>query len=184
MSLLEVLLALSIFLFALIGVGRLISLGADHALEVQKQARATVLCQSKMDEVAAGVVPLSPQTDMPFDEDSKYTWSLDCTQGNVAGLWNVTIKVSRQAADGSKTDTSLSQMVLDPAIRGNAGDIANIVANAASQSSSSTDSSGSSTTQPAAATPATATPALSTPAAAPAKTTGTAPGSGSKAGGP
>jgi general secretion pathway protein I len=122
MSLLEVLVALAIFLSALIVLGRLVILGGERARDVQGLAQATQLCQSKMAEVVAGVVPLNSQSGTPFDEDPAWTWSLDCSQGDIANLWDVTVTVTRQRADGSKIESTLTQKVLDPSMRGHAAD--------------------------------------------------------------
>src|SRR5258708_7570128 len=62
LTLLEVLVALGIFLMAFATIGRLITISADRALDVQQLAQASQLCQAKLAEVAAGVVPLSGQT--------------------------------------------------------------------------------------------------------------------------
>src|SRR5437870_288141 len=100
-SLLEVLIALAIFLLAVIGIGQLITLAGDRAVDVQQQAQAIQLCQSKLAEVVAGVVPVHPpQSNTPFEEDPSWEWALDSEQGSVAGLWNVTVRVSRQRPGG------------------------------------------------------------------------------------
>jgi general secretion pathway protein I len=133
-SLLEVLIALAIFLLALIGISQLVTLGTDRAQDVRRQAQAIQLCQAKMAEVAAGAVAVSSsQSNTPFDEDPTWEWSMDSEQGSVAGLWTVTIRVSRPRPDGSRIETSLCQMILDPSLRGAA-------TTAASSSSSSTGS--------------------------------------------
>jgi prepilin-type N-terminal cleavage/methylation domain-containing protein len=134
LSLLEVLVALAIFLFSLIVLGRLVVMGSDTALDVQYQSQAAQLCQSKMAEVVSGVVPLNSQNEVPFDEDPDWTWSLECEQNSIAGLWNVTVHVVRQRPDGGRNECSLSQMMLDPSVRGSALDTV------PSSSSSSTDS--------------------------------------------
>lgn len=120
LSLLEVLVALAILLFTLVAIGRLITTGGDRALEVQQLARATQLAQSKLAEVMAGVVPLTSASDT-FPEDPDWHWSLDCQTGAANGLWTVTVRVGRDRPDGSRFETSLSQMVLDPAVRGAPG---------------------------------------------------------------
>ena len=124
MSLLEVLVALAILLSALIVLGRLIILGSERARDVEGLAQATQLCQSKMAEVVAGAVPLNSQSGTPFDEDPDWTWSLDCNQGDIPNLWDVTVTVNRERKDGSKLECTLSQKVLDPSLRGNAMDAA------------------------------------------------------------
>jgi general secretion pathway protein I len=146
MTLLEVLVALGIFLMALVAIIRLVTFGGDQALEVQQQSQAAQLCQSKMAEVIAGVVPLTGQSDVPFDEDSSWLWSLDATQGDIAGLWILTVRVSRQRSDGSRIECSLDRMLLDPSLRGSTVDAETIAANntTSNSSNSSQGSSGSS----------------------------------------
>jgi prepilin-type N-terminal cleavage/methylation domain-containing protein len=136
LSLLEVLVAMAIFLFALVGIGRLITFGTDRAMDAEQQSRAAQLCLSKMAEVNAGVVSLSSQADVPFDEDPDWTWTLDAEQGNITGLWTVTVTVSRQRNGLPPMQSSLHQMILDPSLRGSATDV--------SAASSATDTSGAS----------------------------------------
>jgi general secretion pathway protein I len=119
MSLLEVLVALTIFLFALVAIGRLVVLGTDQALEVEYQSEAVQIAQSRIVEVTIGAIALASQSDVAVD-DTPWFWSLDCEQNDsVANLWNVTVRVSRKRPDGSMGDyCALSQMILDPAQRG------------------------------------------------------------------
>src|SRR5438552_947445 len=70
LTLLEVLIALAIFLLAMVVFGEMIIRNGELAADLQRQNKATGLCQSKMSEVVAGVVPLTSQGDVPFDEDS------------------------------------------------------------------------------------------------------------------
>jgi general secretion pathway protein I len=168
LSLLEVIVALSIFLFALVAIARLVNLGSDLALDVEQRSRATQLCQSKLSEVVSGAVTLTSQSDTPFDEDPNWTWSLDCEQTSVTGLWNVTVKASHQGSDGNKVlMCSLSQMVLDPSIRGTSYDAVtspNTASNTANdQSSSSGSSSSSSSSSSASPTPSTSPPTTKSP---------------------
>jgi hypothetical protein len=116
LSLLEVIVALVVFLFGLIGLGTLMTQGKDHAQAVQLQTQAIQLCQAKMGEVMAGAIPLNgPQADSPLDEDPDWKWSMDAEQGPVTGLLVVSIRVTRT---GSQIEATLNQMVLDPTIRG------------------------------------------------------------------
>jgi general secretion pathway protein I len=140
MSLLEVLVALAIFLFALIVLGRLVIMGGERAREVQELGQATQLCQSKLAEVAAGAVPLSSQSGAPLDEAPDWTWSLDCSQADIASLWSVTVKVGKDRPDGSRIECTLSQKVLDPAQRGNALDGSTAAAASASSGSGTSNS--------------------------------------------
>lgn len=118
MSLLEVLVAMAIFLFSVIAIAHVIGQAGDRAVDVQRQSQAIQICQAKMAEVIAGAIPLGSQGDVALDEDPDWHWSLDAQPGNVPGLWNVNIKVSRPGPGGN-IETSLSQLVLDPSLRGN-----------------------------------------------------------------
>lgn len=120
-TLLEVILSLAIFLFSLVAVGRLITLGTDRAADVSRQSRALLICQSKLAEIVAGVEPLQSQGNVPCEEDSTWQWSVECTQGDIPGLWTVQVWAQRVGVEGPP-EAMLSQMVLDPSIRGNASD--------------------------------------------------------------
>jgi prepilin-type N-terminal cleavage/methylation domain-containing protein len=143
-SLLEVMVALAIFLIGLVGIGQLITMSGDRALEVQQQSQATRLCQSKMAEVVSGVISLTSQAETPFDEDPDWNWSIDAEQqGDAANLWTVKITVTPANKTGRKMETSLTQFVFDPAQRGSTLDITAAAAAAAqAQSSSSSASNG------------------------------------------
>jgi type II secretory pathway pseudopilin PulG len=120
MSLLEVVLAMAIFLMALIGLSQLLGFCSQLGLDAQFTNRAAQLMQSKMNEVVSGVVPLTGQGDTEFDDDSDWVWSLEAEADTTApGLYRVTVTVSRKLPDGTVLMTaSLSQIILDPASRG------------------------------------------------------------------
>lgn len=122
-SLLEVIAALVIFLLSYVAISDLINQSAQRAALVELQELATLRCQSKLAEVVAGALPLSSQEGMPYEEDANWTWSLQCEQhGQLAGLWNVTVRVSRMTPEGYRVESILSQMVLDPTVRGSTMD--------------------------------------------------------------
>jgi type II secretion system protein I len=118
MTLLEVLISLAIFLLSLVAIGRLVSISSERAREVQLKGEAMLKCQSKLAEIIGGAEQLTSQSDVPFPEDPNWTWSADCNQGQVNNLWTVQVRVGKQRADGSRLEVTLSQMVLDPSVRG------------------------------------------------------------------
>jgi general secretion pathway protein I len=187
LSLLEVLVALSIFLFALIGIGRLITLSAERAQDVQQQSQAARLCQSKLAEVVRGAVPLSSQDAVAFDEDPDWQWSLEAEQeGSIQGLWKVQVKVGRDRPDGTRIETTMSQWVLDPSMRGSSLDAQALAQSASSGSDQSgqpgaQSGQGSSPSQPSAAAASPSKPQTGAAAASPSKPqTGAAAASPSK----
>lgn len=119
LSLLEVLVALAIFLFSLVALSQLIDVGSANARDVRWLGRASALAQSRMAEVMAGSLPLTSQGDSACDEDPDWNWSMDAEPGAAPGLYSVHIVISRQRPDGSRFETALNQMVLDPTYRGN-----------------------------------------------------------------
>lgn len=123
LSLLEVLTALAIFLMAMVAVGQMINMATDSAIQVEHQQLAAQLCQAKIAEVNAGAIALSAQSDAQMgDEFPGWTWSMEAEQGDIANLWRVKVKVGRDGPNGTRTECEMNQMVLDPAIRGNASD--------------------------------------------------------------
>jgi type II secretory pathway pseudopilin PulG len=118
LSLMEVLIALAIFLFSMVIIGRLIIMGGERALEVKLESYATRLCQSKLAEVSAGAIPLSGQGETPFDDDPNWVWSLEAEEADAPGLWRINIRVMRQQPAQPKIECAIRQLVLDPSLRG------------------------------------------------------------------
>jgi len=123
LSLLEVLVSLAIFLLALVALGEIISFASDRALDVQHRSEALQICLSKLAEVQAGSIPLQSQDLTPCDEDDQYQWAVDVEAGAATGLYNVTVRVTRERANHSQLEVSLSQMVIDPATLGSTQDM-------------------------------------------------------------
>jgi prepilin-type N-terminal cleavage/methylation domain-containing protein len=123
-SLIEVLLALAIFLMSLVAIARLVDMGTDREIDSQLQVRATRLAQSKMGEVVSGYLgPLSSlgSSSGDFDNDSAWSWNLTTetppTPQTVPNLYLVTITVSRKDR-GRHFQYVLSQMVIDSVMIG------------------------------------------------------------------
>jgi prepilin-type N-terminal cleavage/methylation domain-containing protein len=122
-SLLEVIVAMAVFLISIVGIGKLVSIGVDHGINAEIQSEAAHLCQSKMSEVVFGAVSLQSQSDTPLDEDPSWTWSMTADQQSTAnGLWKVSITFSRKRAEGDSISCTVEQYVLDPSIRGSTMD--------------------------------------------------------------
>jgi general secretion pathway protein I len=152
LTLLEVVIALAIFLLAMTVFSQMLLRNGEITRDIQRQNLATRLCQSKLSEVVAGVVPLTSQGDGSFDEEPNYTWSLEADNGSITGIWNVTVRVTRQQTDaGNPISCSLTEMVLDPSIIGSTQDVPAISATNATTSGGGTSGTGttpSSTTGP------------------------------------
>jgi len=120
LTLLEVIVAMAIFLIALGAIVPLIQMGQLLALEIQVQSLALAKCQSKISEVMAGSELLSSQNDSTFPENTTtedWRWSMQADATDVNNLWLVKVTVYRMM-DSDKIEVSLTQMVFDPAFRG------------------------------------------------------------------
>jgi prepilin-type N-terminal cleavage/methylation domain-containing protein len=119
LTLIEVIVSLAIFLMSLVAIVHLVNIGSQSAVDGQLMQDGVFLAQSKMAEFQVGAETLSSQNDEPFKEDDKWTWSANCQQvQNIAGLWQVEIIVSRARQGKEPLQVTLTQMILDPTIRG------------------------------------------------------------------
>jgi type II secretion system protein I len=126
MTLLEVLLALAIFLFSLVAISALFNTATNQAVEIQFRSRATRLAQSKLAEFSSGVRSLTSAGQGTFDEEPEWSWQADIQQdGTAQYLYRVTIKVSRDTPDKRHIETSISQYVIDPKYKGTIGGSSN-----------------------------------------------------------
>src|SRR5262249_20479760 len=108
-SLLEVLVALTIFLFSLIALSQLLNVCADQVQETRYTNGAAQLLQTQMNRVISGEVTLNSQGDSQFNEDADWSWSIDAqSDSSIQNLWHVTIKVGRSRPDGSEFEASMS----------------------------------------------------------------------------
>jgi general secretion pathway protein I len=123
LTLLEVLISTAIFLLALLGIAQLIGLGSDLAVDTQFRTEGLQLAQSKLSQVVMGIIPLNGNTGGDINptetpnQQKGWTWSLDCSQADVPNLWNVRVTVERPRPGGVMRVT-LTQLVLDPSVRG------------------------------------------------------------------
>jgi len=121
MTLLEVVLSLAIFLFSITAISQLLSLSTQAVVEGNQRSQAGMMCQSKLAEVLAGVLPFSGTGYAPFEEDADWEWMMDCTQDtanplSATGLWDVEIHVRK--TDRPSTEVSLRQMIFDTSLKG------------------------------------------------------------------
>jgi type II secretory pathway pseudopilin PulG len=121
LTLLEVIIGMAIFLMSIVAILQLVISGTDRAQEVRFQTRTSIRCQAKLAEVMIGIEPInggSGYTPFVEDYDKDLQWKMDVTPAEATGLWMIKISVKADLANGSTVESTLSQMVLDPTIRG------------------------------------------------------------------
>jgi general secretion pathway protein I len=119
MSLMEVLIALAIFLLCLTAISRLVDMGGDFALSARYQNTGTRLAASKLAEVEAGLVALTQASsgDFSADGDDGWTWTVTPSATDVTNVYAVTVTVSKPF-QGRDFQVVLTQTVCDPAQMG------------------------------------------------------------------
>jgi len=115
-SLLEIVIALAIFLAATTVIGQLIATGSQAAVGAQLKAEAARRCETVMSEAIAGVVPLESTGDVAFEDDPYWTWSITVSDAPVTDLVQIEARVTRQTRPGQPPATmALVRWVRDPA---------------------------------------------------------------------
>ena len=121
LSLIEVLLALGIFIMALVAIARLVDMGTDRELESQLLIRGSRLAQSKMGEVVSGFIPISQASSASgnFDVESEWSYSVASVPQTATNLYLVTVTVTRDNR-GQPFKFEIAQYVIDPLMMGSA----------------------------------------------------------------
>lgn len=114
LTLLEVLVSLVIFVGAMAAIGQLVSSGVRGALRSRFQSEACMLCEAKLNEVVAGIVPLQTMQ-QTYPDDNHWAWSLVVSPAPVPGLLRAEVTVKRQGTN-ARGDISynLVRYVRDP----------------------------------------------------------------------
>lgn len=123
LSLIEVLLAMTIFFIAIVAISRLVDMGTDSELEARLHGTGARLAQAKLAEFETGIETLSESSSGEFgDSDAGWSWSMSSElQGT--NLYLVSVTVTRDMK-GKPFTLTLAQMVLDPAAKGAAAEAA------------------------------------------------------------
>lgn len=117
LTLLEVIVALAIFLVSMAAISSLVNRSADLAFDSNLEMTATRLAESKLAEIMSGAEPLTGSAGT-FIEEPEWNWEvMSSEQGQVPNLWSVNIRVFRIRGDGSEYEVRVSQLMLDPSVR-------------------------------------------------------------------
>lgn len=115
LSLLEVILAIAILGGSIAVIGELVRLGARQAEEARELTIAQLLCESVLEEIAAGVIAPEPVGAVPFELDPRWSYSIEVGSLDNPDLLQVTVMA--QQVDGSRDIPlyySLTRWILDP----------------------------------------------------------------------
>lgn len=116
-SLLEVLLAMGIFLISFVALSQLSTNGMNAAVGARLKTKAILRCESKLAELVAAIEPLEDAADQPFQDDDLWTWTVQIAPGPHADLQQVTVIVNYEGANElAGTSFSMSRLIRDPVV--------------------------------------------------------------------
>lgn len=149
LSLLEVLIALAVFLFSYVAIWQLMNLAGDEAVELTNRNEATRIAQAVLGRIAVGDIPMQSQGEMPYDDDQDFNYSVEVNEvDGIVCLSQISVTVSHPSKSGGQMQVVVSSMMIQPPYLGNTQDWPPLVISSltSSTSSGSTGSSGSSGT--------------------------------------
>lgn len=129
MSLLEVLTSLAIFIFSAYALTQMVDAASNSATKARRLAKAQLLAETKMDEVVAGIIPMTGGGGPITEEIEGWQYSIQVTPeqwssvqdpntgSSITGLSSVIITVNYTMTGAEPIEYSISRIVLDPSLR-------------------------------------------------------------------
>lgn len=97
-SLMEVLLATSILLASLIVLGQLAAVGRKHARDAEAWTTAQLSCQTKLNEILAGIEPVRSIQEEALPDAPGWVYSVEVESAGRLGLASLRVIVSEDVA--------------------------------------------------------------------------------------
>ena len=115
LTLLEVLIALGIFVSSIAVISQLLAQGVRGARRAQLETEAIFRAESKLAEVVAGAAPFQAAQSVPFPDSADWIWSLSLQPGPTEDLFIVGVTVTRAAKNSlGDINFTVSRLVRDP----------------------------------------------------------------------
>jgi general secretion pathway protein I len=119
LSLLEVILAIAILGGALAVLGQLIRIGARNAAIARDLTTAQLYCESKLNELAAGVEDPASVSGGACDEFGEWVYAVEVEPSDLEGLLMVRVTVGQEPSRFSRpVSFSLTRWIVDPVFAG------------------------------------------------------------------
>jgi general secretion pathway protein I len=116
-TLLEVILALAILVGSLAIIGELTDQGLVGARRAATLAEAQLICESKLAEVAAGLLPATAVGPVPLETDPAWNYTIAVVPQLDAGLISVQVTVAENLPPEQRpTDFTLVRWMIDPIV--------------------------------------------------------------------
>ncbi|MFV1964353.1 MAG: prepilin-type N-terminal cleavage/methylation domain-containing protein [Pirellulaceae bacterium] len=118
LSLLEVMLAIAIFGGALGVIGELVRIGSRNAEMARDLTTAQLLCETKMAEISAGLIPPEVVTSAPIEEwgeQDAWYYSIQVDPVDQQGMLSIWVVVEQNSAIYSRpVSYQLTRWMIDP----------------------------------------------------------------------
>ena len=116
LSLLEVVLAIAVLGGAMAAIGQLINIGHSNALDARDLSEAQILCDTKISEVSAGVLPTNTVSGAPITEAPGWQYTLTVAKhDSIDGLLVVDCSVNQDPSEFSlPVSFRLVRLIPDP----------------------------------------------------------------------
>ena len=114
LSLLEVVLALGIFLGTYLVISEIVRRGAKAGREALAQNAAVLRAERVMNELVAGSLPFQNSSGNTFEDDKTWSWSSEIADGPHVDLKQITVSVKRTEGNLVTGEYSLVRWTRDP----------------------------------------------------------------------
>ena len=116
-SLLEVVLALAILVGSIAVMGELIRLGTLSAANARDLTQAQLICESKLNEIAAGIMPAEPVSYAMYELDPEWLYSVELAAVDIPGLVMLRVTVTQNLSPLQRpAEFSLTKLIQDPGV--------------------------------------------------------------------
>ena len=115
LTLLEVMLAIAILGTSLAVVGELVRIGVTGSLRSRDLTRAQMYAESKLAEIATGIMPVQSMPPTPYETDPAFIYLVDVQPGLLEGILQVLLHVVNYVAQGGEpVYFELYRWIVDP----------------------------------------------------------------------
>jgi type II secretory pathway pseudopilin PulG len=117
-SLLEVLLATGILIGSSIVLMQLATIGMQHASSARDRSHAQLICETKLNEIVAGIVPAETVRPVPCEDEPGWTYWVDVRPTERPGLVLLEVGVAQELSPRRlKNRFTLLRWIRDPKLQ-------------------------------------------------------------------
>jgi general secretion pathway protein I len=115
LTLLEIVLATALFLGAISVMAQIVWSGQRAAVQARLRTEAVFRCETKLAELLAGAERFQSVQNVPFPDDSQWTWSAQIASGQFPELLMIVVTVRHRGKNpATNAEFSLERWARDP----------------------------------------------------------------------